>query len=140
MFFEGAVIGVISIPLGIIAGLVGIGVTFSFINPMIKNVILIPESIRVVVLPITMVLAVFISVITIFISTWVPAKRASNISAIDAIRQTMDVKLTSKEVRTSKLTRAIFGIEGIWRLKTLSEIRAGIKPLCFHWSSVLYFF
>jgi len=131
VFFEGAVIGVISIPLGIIAGLVGIGVTFSFINPMIKNVILIPESIRVVVLPITMVLAVFISVITIFISTWVPAKRASNISAIDAIRQTMDVKLTSKEVRTSKLTRAIFGIEGDLALKNLKRNKGRYKATLF---------
>ena len=32
VFFEGAVIGAISLPIGILAGLVGIGTTFAFIN------------------------------------------------------------------------------------------------------------
>lgn len=70
------------------------------------------------VFPITIIIAVLISFATIFISTYVPAKRASNISAIDAIRQTADVKLTGKEVKTSKFTRAVFGIEGDLALKT----------------------
>lgn len=131
VFFEGAVIGAISIPLGIVAGLAGIGVTFSFINPMIKNLLFAPESLRVVVLPITIVLAVLISAVTIFISTWIPARRASNISAIDAIRQTMDVKLTAREVKTSGLTRAIFGVEGDLALKNIKRYKGRYKATLF---------
>lgn len=131
VFFEGAVIGAISIPLGFIAGIAGIGITFSFINPMIKNILMIPYGMRVIILPVTIALAVFISAGTIFISTWVPAKKASNITAIDAIRQTSDIKLTAREVKTSKLTRVIFGIEGDLALKNLKRNKRRYKATLF---------
>ena len=59
--------------------------------------------------------------LTIFISTYFPAKKASKISAIDAIRQTTDVKLTGKAVKTSKLVRKLFGIEAEIGLKNLKR-------------------
>lgn len=131
VFFEGMVISAISIPAGIIAGLGGIGITFRLINPTINNVINVTENMRVVVFPSTIILAVLISFATILISTWIPAIRASNISAIDAIRQTMYVKLTGKEVKTSKLTRLIFGIEGDIALKNLKRNKGRYKTTIF---------
>ena len=47
VFFEGAVIGTISIPIGILAGLAGIGITFAFINTSLENALGISERIRV---------------------------------------------------------------------------------------------
>ena len=129
VFFEGAVIAVVSVPVGIIAGLAGIGITFFFINPIINNLLTVTEGLRVVVFPITIIIAVLISFATIFISTYVPAKRASNISAIDAIRQTADVKLTGKEVKTSKFTRAVFGIEGDLALKNLKRTKGRYRKV-----------
>jgi putative ABC transport system permease protein len=131
VFFEGAVIAVVSVPVGIIAGLAGIGITFFFINPIINNLLTVTEGLRVVVFPITIIIAVLISFATIFISTYVPAKRASNISAIDAIRQTADVKLTGKEVKTSKFTRAVFGIEGDLALKNLKRNKGRYRTTIF---------
>lgn len=131
VFFEGAVIAVVSIPVGIIAGLAGIGITFFLINPIINNLLTVKESLHVVVFPITIVIAVLISLATIFISAYVPARRASNISAIDAIRQTADVKLTGKEVKTSKFTRAVFGIEGDLALKNLKRNKSRYRTTIF---------
>jgi len=131
VFFEGAMIAVISVPVGIIAGLAGIGITFFLINPIINNLLTVKESLRVVVFPITIIIAVLISLATIFISAYVPAKRASNISAIDAIRQTADVKLTGKEVKTSKFTRAVFGIEGDLALKNLKRNKSRYRTTIF---------
>ncbi|MDD4297603.1 MAG: FtsX-like permease family protein, partial [Ruminiclostridium sp.] len=131
VFFEGAVIGAISIPIGILAGLGGIGVTFFFINPIIHNIVNVLGNIRVVVFPSTIIIAVLISAVTIFVSTYVPARRASNISAIDAIRQTADVKLTGKEVKTSRITRILFGIEGDLALKNLKRNRGRYKTTIF---------
>lgn len=37
VFFEGAVIALISIPLGILAGLAGISITFLLVNPLVVN-------------------------------------------------------------------------------------------------------
>lgn len=131
VFFEGAVIGAISIPIGIITGLVGINITFKFINSMLKGALGLTENLKLVVLPITILTAIMVSVITILISTYIPAKRASNISAIDAIRQTSDVKIKGKEVKTSKLTRKIFGIEGELGLKNLKRNKARYRATVF---------
>nr|WP_249435648.1 ABC transporter permease [Paenibacillus sp. Marseille-Q4541] len=121
VFFEGMVIGVLSIPIGIICGIVGIGITFMFINSMIQDVLGITEHLTLVVTPFSLLIAIAVSMLTIFISTYIPARKASKISAIDAIRQTTDVKLTGKAVKTSKLIRKIFGFEAEIGLKNLKR-------------------
>ncbi|UTI40279.1 ABC transporter permease [Niallia sp. RD1] len=121
VFFEGAVIGGISIPLGIIAGLVGIGITFSFINKYFQEALNTTEGLNLVVTPFSILFSILISLVTIFVSTYLPARKASKISAIDAIRQTQDIKLSGKKVKTSKLVRKLFGIEAEIGLKNLKR-------------------
>ncbi|WP_456276683.1 ABC transporter permease [Bacillus sp. AK128] len=121
VFFEGAVIGGISIPIGIASGLVGIGITFWFINSYIHGALGVSEKLEVVVTPGSILVACLVSILTIFISTYLPARRASKVSAIDAIRQTQDVKLSGKTVKTSKLVRKIFGMEAEIGLKNLKR-------------------
>ena len=111
VFFEGAVIGAISIPIGIFSGLAGIGITFTFINTYLQGALGVSEELQLVVTPVSLFVACGISILTIFISTYIPAQKASKVSAIDAIRQTQDIKLSGKSVKTSKLVRKIFGIE-----------------------------
>lgn len=131
VFFEGAVIGIISIPIGIICGFLGMNITFLCINYVKKGALGVTESFRVVVSPLIIIIAIVISAITILISTYVPARRASRISAIDAIRQTSDIKLTGKEVKTSKLTEMIFGVEGNIGLKNLKRNKGRYKATVF---------
>ena len=121
VFFEGAVIGAISIPIGILAGLAGIGITFAFINTSLQNALGISERTELVVTPASLLIACGISIVTIFISTYIPARRASKVSAIDAIRQTDDIKLSGKTVKTSKLVRKVFGIEAEIGLKNVKR-------------------
>lgn len=121
VFFEGFIIAAISIPVGILSGLLGIGITFYFINSMIQNTLGTTEKLTVLVTPISILGAILVSILTIFISTYIPARKASKITAIDAIRQTMDVKLTGKKVKTNKLVRKLFGMEGELALKNLKR-------------------
>ena len=51
-------------------------------------------------------------IITIFISASIPAKRASKISPIEAIRLNDDIKIKGKKVKSPKFIKKIFGIEG----------------------------
>jgi putative ABC transport system permease protein len=131
VFFEGAVIGAISIPLGIIAGHIGLGITFLCINPIIKNALDAQEGFRLELYPSSILVAFLVSSLTILISTYIPARRASNVSAIDAIRQTTDVKVTRRQIKTSKLTRKIFGIEGELGLKNLKRNKGRYKATVF---------
>jgi len=130
IFFESAVIGLVSIPLGILSGLGGLGLTFLFIN---QNMLLTNtnEKLLVKVTPESLLLACAVSILTIFISTYLPARRASKVSAIDAIRQTADIKITGKTVKTSKLVRMLFGIEGEIGLKNLKRNRGRYKATVF---------
>ena len=121
VFFEGSVIGAISIPIGILAGLGGIGITFTFINTIIENALGVSEKLNLVVTLSSILIACGISILTIFISTFVPAQRASRVSAIDAIRQAGDIKLTRKTVKTTKLVRKIFGLEAEIGLKNVKR-------------------
>jgi len=121
VFFEGAVIGIISIPLGVLSGLVGIGITFWFINTMLQDALNVSVKLSVTVTPLSIFVSCLVSSFTIFISTYLPARKASRISAIDAIRQTTDVKLTGKKIKTSKIIRMIFGMEAEIGLKNLKR-------------------
>lgn len=121
VFFEGVIIGVISIPIGILCGLAGIGITFLLINPIIQGALGTSEKLTLIITPMSLLIACVVSMLTIFISTFVPAIKASKISAIDAIRQTSDVKLTRRAVKTSKLMCKLFGIEAEIGLKNIKR-------------------
>jgi putative ABC transport system permease protein len=121
VFFEGAVIGSISIPLGILFGYIGLGITYLCINPIITQALYVNVGFRLVVYPSVLLVSVMVSSVTILISTYIPARRASKISAIDAIRQTADVKISRRQVRTLPITRKLFGMEGDLGLKNLKR-------------------
>jgi putative ABC transport system permease protein len=123
VFFEGAVIGAISIPVGILAGLLGIGITFAFINKFLQGALGVSEKLELVVTPASLFIACGISILTIFISTYIPAQKASRVSAIDAIRQTHDIKLSGKTVKTSRFVRKVFGMEAEIGLKNVKRNR-----------------
>lgn len=131
VFFEGLLIGVISIPLGIIFGLGGIGITFIFINSLIQGALGITEKFKLVISPLSIFVALIVSLITLFISTYRPARLASKLSAIDAIRQTSDLKISKKEVKTSILTSKLFGIEGDLALRNIKRNRSRYRSIVF---------
>ena len=83
VFFEGMLIGLISIPIGIILGVVVIGITFLFINPMIRQGMLgITEELAITITPGSILIACAVSILTIFLSTYPPARKASRISCL----------------------------------------------------------
>jgi len=73
--------------------------------------------------PLSVVAAAVLATLTILISVWIPARHASSTMPIDAIRQSKEVKLTPKTVKTSPLTRALYGFEGEIALKNLKRSR-----------------
>ncbi len=131
VFFEGIIIGLISIPIGLLAGIMGMGVTFWFINQFLEGALGVSEPLKVTITPYSIIGACGISMITIFISTFIPARKASKITAIDAIRQTSDIKLTRKAVKTSKWIRRMFGLEAEIGLKNLKRNKGRYRVTVF---------
>lgn len=121
VFFEGLIISAISIPIGFVSALAGLAITFAAINPAFQEISGVATGLIVKMNGWTILISAAISLITIFLSVWWPAKRASKVSAIDAIRQTQDVKMSTKQVKTTKLVRKLFGIEADIALKNIKR-------------------
>jgi len=123
IIFEGLLLGIAGIPTGILAGIGGIGVTLSAVRPLMESFLASSEGLVLHVSPLSVVAAAVLATLTILISVWIPARHASSTMPIDAIRQSKEVKLTPKTVKTSPLTRALYGFEGEIALKNLKRSR-----------------
>lgn len=133
VYFEGFLLGVTGIPVGIISGISGIGVTLSAIRPLMESMMDFSSDVGLslyVSFP-SIAAAFVLAALTIFISVWIPARRASKLMPIDAIRQSEEIKLTRKSVKTSWITRALFGFEGEIALKNLKHNRKKYRATVF---------
>lgn len=127
IYYEGFILALFGIPLGIGAGVAGIGITLKALGKkiiatsMINGVTEQNVSMK-VVFPIWAVLIVLgLSIITILISCSIPAKKASKISTISAIRQSDEIKVKAKTLKCPKYIKVIFGYEGELAYKNLKR-------------------
>lgn len=122
VYFEGYILGCIGIPIGILCGIGGIAVTLRALSDSFMKTVMVAtgDSIRLhaVVDWKIIVFSVLISALTIFISAWIPAHRASKITPIEALRQTNTVKVKkAKKLKTSRLRQKLFGFEDVLAVK-----------------------
>ena len=123
VYFEGAVLGAFGIPLGFLAGIGGMAVTFRVLDPVFAKSGLNYENTSFTlsfpwwIIPVIALL----SIITIAISAYIPARRASRTTPIDALRQNTDVRVKAKKLRSPILVRKIFGYEGELAYKNMKR-------------------
>lgn len=110
---EALMVSAVGIPLGILAGVGGIGVTLLFIGNKFKSLVGYPLPLKLSVSLLSLIIAVAVALLTVLISAIIPSKRATRVSAIEAIRQNKDINLKSRKLRTSLLTDKLFGLPGI---------------------------
>lgn len=125
VYFEGFILALIGIPAGLLAGIGGMAFIIYLLKDSISSFLSTESSADITmhtVVPLWSILAVVLfSVITILISSFIPAKRASAITPIEAIRQSNDVQVKAKRLKSSKVIRKIFGYEGELANKNLKR-------------------
>ncbi|WP_460281577.1 ABC transporter permease [Clostridium sp. CTA-5] len=121
VMFEGLCIGAIGIPIGVIVGIGSIGLIIPIVSEKFSNIITSTVPLTLSVSIPAIVAAAVISLITILISAYIPARKAAKIPVMENIRQTNEVKIESKAVKTSKLTQRIYGLEGTLALKNFKR-------------------
>ena len=125
VLYEALWLGGIGIPAGLVAGCAGIGLTLYLLRDAFSAFVMtgVPVKMRLVLHPIALLTAAGVCLMTTLISAWIPARKAMKISAVDAIRQTGDVKIQAREVRTSRITETLFGFEGTMAAKNFKRNR-----------------
>ena len=126
VLFEGLVLGLISIPLGL---LVGVGVTaglIALVNGLMGEFI--GKMRFVMMVPFwALLLAAGLGALTIFFSVYSSAVRASKISPIEAIRSNTDIRISDKKkpksYKTPRYIEGIFGAGGIIAWKNMKRSR-----------------
>lgn len=116
--FEALALSAIGVPLGILSGIVGIGITLHVLGGLfatLRSESTIPMELHVSWLGV--LVAVVLGVVTVLLSAWIPSRRATKVSAMEAIRQSQDIHGTKKLVRPSLLTRKLFGLPGVLGVK-----------------------
>ena len=144
IFFEGAILGLISIPLGIIIGVGAIGIVLFIVNNIINSGVepLIDNfNLTLVISWPAIVIAILISIIMIAISLIRPSIRAGRISPIDAIREKSDIKITNRQLKKQKkngnkikeykITKKLFGIEGVIARKNFNRSKKKYRTTIF---------
>lgn len=123
VLFEGFILGLIGIPLGILLGLGVNAILISILNSVLGDV-LSGTSFVFVTPTIPIICTIVLSAVTIFCSSFFIALRASRIPPLIAIRGNKDIKVkNNKPYRTSKLTKKLFGVGGEIASKSLKRSR-----------------
>ena len=121
VLFEGLCIGAVGIPIGVIVGIGSIGLVISVVARNFGNILYSTVPLTLTVSIPAIVVAAAVSMVTILISAYIPARKAASTPVMESIRQTNEVKIESKAVKTSKLAERIYGLEGTLALKNFKR-------------------
>lgn len=112
---EGAIVAVIGIPCGLLIGLAGCAATFAVLGPAISQLAGSGEvAFRVAVNGWVLAAASVLTFVTVLVSVWIPAKRASRTNIIDSLRAASGSRVSKRgAARAAKCT----GASSLWKAR-----------------------
>lgn len=133
MWYEALHVAVIGIPLGILSGLAGIGITLQFIGDSLAQWIHgnLNRTIQLKTSPGALLFAAATAFLIICISVWIPCVRIQNITPIEAIRANKDIRIRKKEIKSPAIIRKIWGLEGVLADKNYKRDRKKYRTTVF---------
>ena len=121
VYFEGFILGIIGIPLGILSGIFAIYILVNVVNYILKDYVSRGTLLTYGMSWSAIVISIIVSVVTIWLSCRRSAKKASKITPIEAIRSSEDVKLKAKKIKCPKIITKIFKTGGEIAYKNLKR-------------------
>lgn len=129
VLFEGVCIGCMGIPAGIAAGIGCVSLLLPAVAKNFASIIESGEGLKLIVSVRALALAAFLGLLTILLSAWLPAKKAVKRPIMDCIRQSGEIKLETKNIRISKRTWKLYGLEGTLALKNFKRNRKKYRSI-----------
>ncbi len=118
VFYEAMILGIIGIPLGIFFGTLAAFILIKISNVLLSNELLVlyfKTSI------IGIILSIVLGIITLYFSARKSAKKASKITPIQAIRNSGEIKINKKKIKSPRIIKKLFGVGGEVSYKNLKR-------------------
>ncbi len=114
VFTEAVGLAAVGIPIGIFCGYAGIAITLRLTHGLIDSLLWSAAKNNIILHAVpsvpAFVLAGLVALATVLISAWIPARRATKITPIAAIRQTGEFVVPKHGIRAGMLTQSLFGL------------------------------
>lgn len=143
VFGEAFMVSFIGIPIGVICGIAGIGITLYFVGNKFNYLLASPYSVDLVINGYAILIAAVVALVTVLISAVIPAVRATHVSAIDAIRQHKDIRMRRTRWHAGRkypVTKKLFGMPGILARRYFSRSRKKYRVTIFSLSISIILF
>lgn len=116
---EAAMLGVVGIPVGTMSGILAALVLVKVVNALSAGWLNFALSFH-TSLP-ALILAVILSIATIYFSATGSARRAAKVTPLEAIRNTKEIKIKSAKLKTPAVIGRIWGIGGVISYKNIKR-------------------
>lgn len=116
---EAAMLGVVGIPVGTMSGILASLVLVKVVNALSAGWLNFALSFH-TSLP-ALILAVILSIATIYFSATGSARRAAKVTPLEAIRNTKEIKIKSSKLKTPAIIGRIWGIGGVISYKNIKR-------------------
>lgn len=116
---EAAMLGVVGIPVGTMSGILAALVLVKVVNALSAGWLNFALSFH-TSLP-ALILAVILSIATIYFSATGSARRAAKVTPLEAIRNTKEIKIKSAKLKTPTIIGRIWGIGGVISYKNIKR-------------------
>lgn len=121
VFFEAIILGLIGIPLGLLLGILASTILIIISNLFLEDMFTRGLKLVLSFSWIAFVVAIGLGIVTIYLSALRSAKKASKISPIESIRNSSEIKIKSKKLKSPKVIKKIFGVGGEISYKNLKR-------------------
>ena len=116
---EAAMLGVVGIPVGTMSGILASLILVKVVNALSAGWLNVDLSFH-TSLP-ALILAVILSIATIYFSATGSARRAAKVTPLEAIRNTKEIKIKSAKLKTPAIIGRIWGIGGVISYKNIKR-------------------
>ena len=116
---EAAMLGVVGIPVGTMSGILAALILVKVVNALSAGWLNFALSFH-TSLP-ALILAVILSIATIYFSATGSARRAARVTPLEAIRNTKEIKIKSAKLKTPAIIGRIWGIGGVISYKNIKR-------------------
>lgn len=116
---EAAMLGVVGIPVGTMSGILASLILVKVVNVLSAGWLNVALNFH-TSLP-ALILAVILSIATIYFSATGSARRAAKVTPLEAIRNTKEIKIKSSKLKTPAIIGRIWGIGGVISYKNIKR-------------------